>query len=66
MFKDDNGKVSFIRVACFVALMLGVGIGVCGIIGFLMAIPDAIAVIASSQALIALILGAKAWQKMSE
>lgn len=66
MFKDEKGKVSFMRVASFIGLLLGVAESVIGMIGFLVKIDGAIIVIGSSQALITLILGAKAWQKKSE
>ena len=66
MFKDKNGKVSFLRVASMIALLTAVVLCIAGVIGFFMKLNDSITVIATSEALIALVLGAKAWQKMSE
>ncbi len=66
MFKDEKGKISFMRIGCGVGLLLGFIVGVFGIIGFMLDKFEAVTVIATSQGLIALVLGAKAWQKTSE
>jgi len=66
MFRDAHGKLSFMRIGSFIALCLGFSIGIIGGIGFLNQFTDSVSVIAVSQAMIALVLGAKAWQKTSE
>lgn len=66
MFNDDNGKLSFMRFGAFVALMLGVVLGICGTVGFFFQLKDSVNIIMSSQGMIALVLGAKAWQKSKE
>ena len=66
MFKDNKGKISFLRVASFIALITSVILCLAGIVGFFMQLSNSITVIATSEALIALVLGAKVWQKMSE
>jgi hypothetical protein len=66
IFTDSKGQASFLRVGGFIAIIFGVVIGLAGVFGFFFGVKDAAILIAASEGLITLVLGAKAWQKVSE
>lgn len=66
MIKDENGKISLMRVASIFACLIGGYISVCGSIGFFNSLEGHSTLIISGTSLIAAAIGGKAWQKTSE
>jgi hypothetical protein len=65
-YENKPGETSAMRIIAMEAVQLGALVVLSGVIGFFARIPDAVIVMSTGAGIVALALGAKAWQAQAE